>query len=211
MKAKRFHYGENGAFGWDFEINDMSEEIKTGTKEQILRALTHIGLKMTTFARDLCPVDTGALKKSITYQVDADENSVTVGSNSEYATYVELGTGEYSEVGGKALDISRPTYWGNSHRSTAKTQAFHKARCGRLWRLMERNYARLSFGKRIISTAPKRPQSRMHKGFFSLQKNEPQEPKKYFKISLQQELWADFFMPLPARSTAPKEMKKEKN
>lgn len=100
MKAKRFHYGDNGTFGWEFEINDMSEEIKAAAKEQILKALNHIGLKMVEYAQKLCPVDTGRLRQSITYQVDDDETSVTVGSNSEYATYVELGTGEHSEVGG---------------------------------------------------------------------------------------------------------------
>lgn len=100
MKAKRFHYGDNGTFGWEFEINDMSEEIKAATKEQIINALTHIGFKMVEYAKKLCPVDTGALRNSIAFHVDADEVSVTVGSNSEYATCVELGTGQYSEVGG---------------------------------------------------------------------------------------------------------------
>lgn len=100
MKAKKSRYGDDGMFGWEFEIQDMSEEIKVAAKEQILRGLNRIGMKMVEFAQKLCPVDTGALRDSITYQVDPDEISVEIGSNSEYAPYVELGTGEYSEVGG---------------------------------------------------------------------------------------------------------------
>lgn len=103
MKAKRFHYGDNGTFGWEFEINDMSEEIKAAAKEQIINALVHIGMKMHEFAVKLVPVaekNGGALRDSIAFKVEPDEQAVYIGSNSEYATYVELGTGQYSEVGG---------------------------------------------------------------------------------------------------------------
>lgn len=88
------------SFGFYFNITDMTEAVKAATKEQLVQALNRIGLKMTDYARKLCPVDTGALSRSIQYEVDAEELSVTLGSNSEYATYVELGTGQYSEVGG---------------------------------------------------------------------------------------------------------------
>lgn len=100
MKSKRFHYGDNGTFNWEFEINDMSEEIKAAAKEQVLKALVHIGMKMHELAVKLVPVDTGALRNSIAFKVEPDEQAVYIGSDSEYATYVELGTGEYSEVGG---------------------------------------------------------------------------------------------------------------
>lgn len=99
MKSKRFNYGD-GIFSWEFEINDMTDEIKAATKEQILRALVHIGQKMHEYATNLVPVRTGNLRNSIAFQVDPDEMSVYIGSNSEYAAYVELGTGKYSEVGG---------------------------------------------------------------------------------------------------------------
>ena len=90
----------NFSFSWDFNITDMREQVKAATKEQILKGLYRIGMKMQEYAAKLCPVDTGALRDSITFQVDPNEPSVTLGSNSEYATYVELGTGQYSEVGG---------------------------------------------------------------------------------------------------------------
>lgn len=52
-------------FEFDYEINDMSEEVKSATKEQLQRALVHIGMKMHEMAVKLVPVDTGALKNSI--------------------------------------------------------------------------------------------------------------------------------------------------
>lgn len=68
------------------------------------RALTIIGMKMEKYAKALCPVGTvestgkkgyrgGTLRNSITFRVE--NQSVTLGSNVEYAPYVELGTGPY--------------------------------------------------------------------------------------------------------------------
>ena len=51
-------------------------------------------------------VDTGAMKNSITHQVDAGDQSVYIGTNIEYAIYHELGTGIYLEGGG-----GRQTPW----------------------------------------------------------------------------------------------------
>ena len=50
------------------------------------------------------PVDTGNLQNSITHMVDDGEMAAYVGSNSEYAIYQELGTGEHYPGG-------RPTPW----------------------------------------------------------------------------------------------------
>jgi len=40
-------------------------------------------------------VDTGNLRNSITHQLQPSEPAVQIGTNSEYAAYVELGTGKY--------------------------------------------------------------------------------------------------------------------
>lgn len=40
--------------------------------------------------KKLCPVDTGRLRNSITYDVAEDGKSVRVGTNVEYAKYVEF-------------------------------------------------------------------------------------------------------------------------
>lgn len=43
----------------------------------------------------LCPVDTGNLRNSITHMVSDSEKAAYIGTNSEYAVYVECGTGIY--------------------------------------------------------------------------------------------------------------------
>lgn len=48
-------------FSFNFEIKDMTEEVKAAAKEQLLQALVHIGMKMHEMAVKLVPVDTGAL------------------------------------------------------------------------------------------------------------------------------------------------------
>ena len=71
------------------------------------RALETIGQQAERYAKDKCPVGTvestgkkgyigGTLRNSITHRVDDD--AVSVGSNVEYAPYVELGTGPYFEA-----------------------------------------------------------------------------------------------------------------
>jgi HK97 gp10 family phage protein len=54
------------------------------------RALEHAGLAMESYAKALCPVDTGNLRNSISHA--HDDNTVVVGTNVEYAPHVELGT-----------------------------------------------------------------------------------------------------------------------
>lgn len=60
--------------------------------EQIEAALIAIGMTAETYAKQLCPVDTGRLRNSITHEVDMKEQCAIIGSNVEYAAYVELGT-----------------------------------------------------------------------------------------------------------------------
>ena len=44
------------------------------------------------YAKRACPVDTGRLRNSITHIVDEGTRHVIIGTNVEYAPYVELGT-----------------------------------------------------------------------------------------------------------------------
>lgn len=53
-------------------------------------ALEIIGGKAETYAKKICPVDTGRLRNSITHQ-QYNENTEVIGTNVEYAPYVELG------------------------------------------------------------------------------------------------------------------------
>lgn len=54
------------------------------------RALEICGGVAETYAKTACPVDTGTLKKSITHQMDGSR-AVVIGTNVEYAPYVEFG------------------------------------------------------------------------------------------------------------------------
>ena len=53
------------------------------------KALEIIGGKAESYAKKLCPVDTGRLRNSITHQ-QFDDNTEVIGSNVSYAPFVEL-------------------------------------------------------------------------------------------------------------------------
>ncbi len=74
----------------DVKITDNSGEFLNALPEQIERALIAIGMTAESNAKGYCPVDTGRLRNSISNTHDA--NSVYIGTNVEYAAYVELGT-----------------------------------------------------------------------------------------------------------------------
>lgn len=74
---------------------DHIDEILAMAEISTLRALERCGAQAESYAQDLCPVDTGNLKNSITHEVDAAEKTAYVGTNAEHGPYVELGTGKY--------------------------------------------------------------------------------------------------------------------
>lgn len=76
----------------DVKITDNSDEILDALSEQIEQALIAIGLTAESYAKQECPVDTGRLRNSITNAVRTDEKAVYIGTNVEYAAFVELGT-----------------------------------------------------------------------------------------------------------------------
>lgn len=76
----------------DVEIKDNSAEVLDELAAATLRALERIGMQAEGYAKDLCPVDTGNLRNSISHKVDDAEQAVYIGTNVEYAPYVELGT-----------------------------------------------------------------------------------------------------------------------
>ena len=98
------------------QITDNSDMIKQAEAAAIERALEKIGITAEAYAKMLCTVDTGRLRNSITHATStnrgqdayADNNgqeytggaakgtpekkTVYIGSNVEYAPYVEQGT-----------------------------------------------------------------------------------------------------------------------
>lgn len=73
-------------------LDNNRELIQKASDEAINRALTIIGLQCENYAKANAPVDTGALRNSITSQVLDGEHAVEIGSNIIYAPYQELGT-----------------------------------------------------------------------------------------------------------------------
>lgn len=75
------------------ELEGMADE---GTMKQ---ALGKAGAVVERAAKQKAPKDSGALKRSITSEVDG--LTCTVYTPLEYAPYVEYGTGLYAESGGR--------------------------------------------------------------------------------------------------------------
>ena len=75
-------------------ITDNTDEVLEELRHKMDMALTAIGATAEGHAKDYCPVDTGRLRNSISNT--HDEDSAYIGSNVEYAAYVqvELGTSQ---------------------------------------------------------------------------------------------------------------------
>lgn len=71
-------------------INDHTDEVLDELEVQLRTALEEIGLVAEGYAKRLCPVDTGRLRNSITHTTDGE--AAYIGTNVEYAPYVEMGT-----------------------------------------------------------------------------------------------------------------------
>lgn len=88
------------------KVTDNSDAVLEAFEAACLRALERCGMQAEGYAKDLCAVDTGRLRNSISHSVDAAEKAVCIGTNVEYAPYVEFGTGIHATGGG-----GRDTPW----------------------------------------------------------------------------------------------------
>lgn len=100
----------------NIEITDNSPEVLAAMEAAAARALEKCGLTAEGYAKRLAPVDTSNLRNSLSHKVDPSAGEVYVGTNNEYAAYVELGTGKFYPGG-------RQTPWvyqdakGNWHKT----------------------------------------------------------------------------------------------
>ena len=92
----------------DYSTNVVIREnnlriIQEAMRTSIARALEEIGLVAEGYAKRMCPVDTGRLRNSITHALLGStlEEGVVIGTNVEYAPYVENGT--HNRTGKKFL------------------------------------------------------------------------------------------------------------
>ena len=96
-------------YGITIEENNIPETLSAVDKA-VWKAFEMIGIKIEKYAKALCPTGTsastgkkgyrgGTLKNSITHEIYEDSGpTLAVGTNVEYAPYVELGTGPYFET-----------------------------------------------------------------------------------------------------------------
>lgn len=80
-------------------FKDNSMEGKERLKKAAVKWLLQACILVEGQAVLLAPVSTSRLKQSIDYIVDDDELVGYVGTNVDYAIYVEFGTGEFAENG----------------------------------------------------------------------------------------------------------------
>ena len=90
-------------------LTDNSEEVMNALKNAISRGLASIGDTGSRHAKDIITaegrVDTGRMRNSISFEPKEPKTFVAIGTNVEYAPYIEFGTGKFAESGG------RPTPW----------------------------------------------------------------------------------------------------
>lgn len=79
----------------EFLTKDNSKEVIEAMRKQVEKALEMCGLVAEGHAKKNAPVDTGALRNSISHKVVEEEKEMAcyIGTNMEYAPYIEFGTG----------------------------------------------------------------------------------------------------------------------
>lgn len=78
-------------------LDKLNYKLENLAKLDVSKALNRACLVVENEAKRLCPVDTGDLRSSITHEVHNDVG--IVGTNKEYAPYVEFGTGIFASEG----------------------------------------------------------------------------------------------------------------
>ena len=72
-----------------YTTKDNTKEVLSALEKAIERGLEAIGLTAEGHAKKETPVDTGRLRNSISHAVE--DKSAYIGTNVEYAPYIELG------------------------------------------------------------------------------------------------------------------------
>lgn len=94
-----------------------TEQILNAIDDALAAALEEIGLRAERHAKAETPVDTGRLRNSITHAINMDEEAVYIGTNVEYAPYVELGV--HGREGKKMLTRAASEH-GEEYRNVLK-------------------------------------------------------------------------------------------
>lgn len=74
----------------DFAFKDNSAEVLSALENAVKLGLEAIGMTAEGYAKEKAPVNTGRLRNSVSHVSDSE--AAYIGTNVEYAPYVELGT-----------------------------------------------------------------------------------------------------------------------
>lgn len=85
-----------------FEFKSHRKEVDERVDTALEAMLEEWGMVAQGFATVYCPVDTGTLRRSITYETDVNSAETVIGTNVEYAVYVETNDKMKHPRGGKA-------------------------------------------------------------------------------------------------------------
>lgn len=99
----------------NIKFTDRSPEVLLGLESNKAQALEAIGARAETHAKANTPVDTGNLRNSMAHAVSGD--AAYIGSNVEYAPYVEFGT---SRTKAHHMLKKAATEHGDEYRAIAK-------------------------------------------------------------------------------------------
>lgn len=88
-------------------LEKLQQFIDKGLDDAVSQGMEKACIYVEGNAKQNAPVDDGQLRQSITHDVDVDSNNVVgyVGTNVEYAPYVEVGTGIYATNGDGRQDV----------------------------------------------------------------------------------------------------------
>ena len=80
----------NGRRCMEVKVTNNAQIFIDAKNEAVAFALEAIGLTAERYAKADCPVDTGRLRNSISHAVNEGEQTAYIGTDVEYAKYVEL-------------------------------------------------------------------------------------------------------------------------
>ena len=80
-------------------LKDNSPQFLSAFERQCVLGLKAIGQEAEGYAKADCPVDTSRLRSSISNKVDEGEKAAYIGTNVEYAVYVEYRDNVHHPVG----------------------------------------------------------------------------------------------------------------
>lgn len=85
----------------EWNIPKIEDLLRMIFRDRLELAAEYVVTKAKQNITDNRSVDTGRLRDSINYQVEFDGNKMTasIGTNVEYAPYIEFGSGERAEAG----------------------------------------------------------------------------------------------------------------